>query len=81
MANQGVGFYGASEVKSINGPILVGVPYIAQGKIVCIGVSKRTEYYWVDVTIEEKETEKEIASLRHMTRIMKMGSPLYKDKS
>ncbi len=75
-----VPFYGATELRNINGPALIGVPYITKGKYVCIGMSRKTEYFWLDSTLEEKETGKIIASMRHLNRFMKAGSPLYKDQ-
>jgi hypothetical protein len=42
-----------------------------------VGASRKTEYFWVDATLEEKETGKKVASMRHMNRFMKAGSPLY----
>ena len=76
---QAVPFYGATEIRNVNGPVLVGVPYEATGKIVCVGVSKRTEYFWHDSFLREKESGKLIASIRHLNRFMKAGSPLYED--
>ena len=75
-----VPFYGATELRNINGPALIGVPYIVKGKYVCIGVSRKTEYFWLDSTLEEKETGKIVASMRHLNRFMKAGSPHYKDQ-
>ncbi|MFW9895660.1 MAG: hypothetical protein ACFFD7_07640 [Candidatus Thorarchaeota archaeon] len=72
-----VPFYGATELRTIDGPAFIGIPYIAKGKFVCIGVSGKTEYFWLDSTLEEKETGKIIASMRHLNRFMKAGSPLY----
>jgi hypothetical protein len=77
---QSVPFYGATEIRNVNGPALIGVPYIAKGKFVCIGASKKTEYLWLDSTLEEKETGKTVASMRHLNRFMKAGSPLYEEK-
>ena len=77
---QAVPFFGATELRNINGPALVGVSYIAKGKYICIGASKKTEYVWRDCTLEEKETGKIIASMRHLDRFMKAGSPHYNDK-
>lgn len=76
---QAVPFYGATEIRNVNGPVLVGVPYEANGKIVCVGISKRTEYFWHDTFIKEKESGKLIATIRHMNRFMKAGSPLYEE--
>ncbi|MHA2398729.1 MAG: hypothetical protein ACXADU_07550 [Promethearchaeota archaeon] len=75
-----VPFYGATELKYINGPALIGVTYIAKGKFVCLGVSRKTEYLWLDSTLEEKETGKLVATMRHLDRFMKSGSPHYKEE-
>ncbi|MFW9987124.1 MAG: hypothetical protein ACFFC3_00520 [Candidatus Odinarchaeota archaeon] len=76
---QGVPFYGATEIRNINGPVMVGVPYEATGKVICAGVSRKTEYYWYDAILKEKEEGKPVASLRQMNRYMKAGSPLYSE--
>ncbi|MHA1988041.1 MAG: hypothetical protein ACW98D_15505 [Promethearchaeota archaeon] len=76
---QAVPFYGATEIRNVNGPVLVGVPYEATGKIICVGISKRTEYFWHDTFIKEKENGKLIAIIRHMNRFMKAGSPFYEE--
>ncbi|MFX1364699.1 MAG: hypothetical protein ACFFCE_13000 [Promethearchaeota archaeon] len=76
---QGVPFYGATEIQNINGPVMVGIPYEATGKVICAGVSRKTEYYWYDAILKEKEGGKEVASLRQMNRYMKAGSPLYSE--
>lgn len=78
--DKGVPFFGATEIKYINGPIFVDMPYIAKGKIASAGVSRKTEYYWLDATLEDKKTGKLVASMRHMNRYMKAGSPVYKDQ-
>jgi len=74
-----VGFFGATELRNINGPVKVGVPYQAHGKLACVGTSSKTEYYWFDSYLEEKETGKRVAEMRHMTRLMKASSSLYKE--
>ncbi|MFX1323527.1 MAG: hypothetical protein ACFE8N_01115 [Promethearchaeota archaeon] len=78
--DKGVPFFGATEVRYINGPILVDTHYIAKGNLASVGVSRKTEYFWLDGTLEEKETGKIVASMRHMNRYMKAGSPLYEDE-
>ncbi len=77
--SKAVPFYGATEIRNINGPVLVGIPYIATGKIACVGVSRKTEFFWIDCDLREKENGKLIASVRHMNRFMKAGSAFYKD--
>ena len=71
-----VQFYGATELRNVNGPVKVGVPYRVSGKVVCVGVGVRTEYYWFDSCLEDKDG-KRIAEMRHMYRYMKASSPLY----
>ena len=78
-APQAVGFFGATELRNVNGPVRVGVPYRASGKLACVGASPKTEYYWFDSTLEEKQGGKVVAQMRHMTRLMKASSPLYQD--
>jgi hypothetical protein len=74
-----VPFFGATEICNINGPVMVGTPYVASGKIVCVGASSKTEYYWQDCLLKEKESGEIVASIRHMNRFMKAGSPLYSE--
>ncbi len=72
-------FFGATEIRNINGPVKVGVPYKATGKFVSLGQTSKTEYYWQDSFLEEKETGKLVADMRHMNRFMKATSPLYRN--
>ena len=78
-APEAVGFFGATELRNVNGPIKVGVPYRASGQLVCVGTSSKTEYYWFDSYLEERDSGKRVAEMRHMTRYMKASSPLYQD--
>jgi hypothetical protein len=79
IAPQAVGFFGATELHSIDGPVKVDVPYRAGGKLVCVGVSSKTEYFWFDSYLEEQATGRRVTEMRHMTRFMKASSPLYQD--
>ena len=74
---KGVGFYGANELRFVNGPVKVDVTYKAKSKIIAVGVTAKTEYYWFDSKLYEKASNKLVAEMRHMTRSMKAGSPLY----
>ncbi|MCK5343797.1 MAG: hypothetical protein KAR20_10355 [Candidatus Heimdallarchaeota archaeon] len=78
--SKAVPFYGATEITNIAGPAMVDVPYRVTGKIASVGVSRKTEYFWVDAILEEKETGNKVASMRHMNRFMKAGSPLYESQ-
>jgi hypothetical protein len=72
---QGVPFFGASEFRMLAGPVKVGVEYRAVNKIVSIGLTSRTELFWIDGWLYEKD--KLVATMRHLNRYMKAGSPLY----
>ncbi|MBI4768476.1 MAG: hypothetical protein HY787_28435 [Deltaproteobacteria bacterium] len=74
---QGVGFYGATELRYHKGPVKADVTYEKRGKIIAVGVTSKTEYYWFDSWLYEKKSGDLIAEIRHMTRNMKAGSPLY----
>jgi hypothetical protein len=74
---QGVGFFGGTEIRYVNGPIKVDVDYHTTGKVIAVGVTSRTEYYWFESQLHEKSTGKLVAQMRHMTRYMKQGSVLY----
>jgi hypothetical protein len=78
--DKGVPFFWATEVKFVAGPIFVDTSYIAKGKIAAAGVSRKTEYYWLDSTLVEKKSGKLVATMLHMNRYMKAGSPVYKDE-
>jgi hypothetical protein len=74
---KGVPFYGANELRYLGGPVKVDVPYQTKGKIIAIGVTSKTEYYWFESELYEQASNKLVAAMRHMTRYMKAGSPLY----
>lgn len=80
-APKAVPFFGATEFAMVKGPVKVGVPYKAVNKIFCIGVGRRTEYFWVDGWLYEEDGETLVATMRHMNRFMKAGSPLYPELS
>jgi hypothetical protein len=72
-----VAFYGATEIQNINGPVKVGIPYNVTGELICVGASPKTEYFWYDSILTEKQSGNIIAKMRHMNRFMKVSSPLY----
>jgi len=74
-----VGFFGATELRNVNGPIKVGVPYRTTGRVVCVGASPKTEFAWLDSELHEKESGKLVADMLHMTRWMKASSPLWQE--
>jgi len=71
-----VGFFGATEIVLHNGPIRTGVPYRKSGVVACVGESPKTEFAWFDSWLHDSAGTL-IAEMRHMTRWMKMSSPLW----
>ena len=76
---QAVGFYGGTEIRNINGPILADTHYKVHGRVVFVGVTSKTEFYWYDSFLEELEGRR-IAEMRKMIRVMKSSSSLYPTK-
>ncbi len=74
-----VGFFGATEIDLKNGPIQLNKKYRRTGEVVCVGASPKTEFAWVDSRIEDPDTGKVVAEMRHMTRWMKVSSKLWKE--
>jgi hypothetical protein len=74
---KGVAFYGANELRYLDGPVKVDIPYQTTGKIIAVGATSKTEYFWFESQLYEKESHKLVAAMRHMTRYMKAGSSLY----
>jgi hypothetical protein len=77
IAQPAVGFFGATEIALRNGPIRTGVPYTKTGRVVAVGVTDKTEFVWVDTALTD-ESGRLIAEMRHMTRWMKVSSPLWR---
>ena len=78
IAQPAVGFFGATEIRLVNGPIRTGEPYAKTGRVVSVGVTDKTEFVWVDTELTDAGGRR-IAEMRHMTRWMKGSSPLWKD--
>jgi len=74
-----VGFFGATQIELCDGPIKLGIPYTLQGAVVCVGASPKTEFAWVDSHLVDKGANKVVARMRHLTRWMKVSSPLWQD--
>ncbi len=75
-----VGFFGATELRNVNGPVRVNVPYRAGGKLACVSTSSKTESYWVETYLDEADSGKRVAEMTNMTRLMKASSPLYQKR-
>jgi hypothetical protein len=73
-----VGLFGAIEIRSMHGPVLVDQRYRVIGNIVSLGQSPKTEYMWFETALDDSD-RKRIAEMRMLLRFMKASSPLYQD--
>lgn len=69
-----VGLYGAIEIEFMNGPAFSDTDYTSMGEIVGLSDSPQTEILWRDMTLS---TDKPIARMLKMDRLMKNSSPLW----
>lgn len=73
-----VGLFGAIEFRNIDGPLIVGRTYNVGGKIIALGQSPKTEYFWFDSWADD-DSGKRIANHRMLLRFMKASSKLYQE--
>ena len=78
---EGVSFYGANEIRYVYGPVKIGVPYQVKSKIMAVGATSKTDFFWFDAQMLERDSNQLIVEMRHMTRFMKAGSILYPEVS
>lgn len=71
-----VGFFGGTEIIVHDGPLRTDVAYRKTGKVAGFGSSPKTEFAWLDSWLHDQDG-KLIAEMRHMTRWMKVSSPLW----
>ncbi|MFN8508853.1 MAG: hypothetical protein U0547_14980 [Dehalococcoidia bacterium] len=71
-----VGLFGAIEIRNVNGPLLVDTPYVVHGKVLAVGQSPKTEFFWYE-TYADDTSGKRIAEHRMLLRFMKASSPLW----
>lgn len=72
-----VGLYGGIELRAINGPIREETAYRAEGRVLALGETPRTEIVWYESLLRD-ESGSEIAHMVMMTRLMKASSPLWR---
>ena len=72
-----VGMYGAIEVRHVNGPMFLDTEYEVTGEVLAVSESPKTEVLWYRTEARETGSEKIVAELTMMTRLLKDSSPLY----
>lgn len=74
-----VGLFGAIELRAINGPALVDTPYTVHGKVLAVGKSPKTEFFWYETYADAKDGGR-VCEMRMLLRFMKASSPLWSEK-
>ncbi|HEY9218387.1 MAG TPA: hypothetical protein VIO94_10080 [Phenylobacterium sp.] len=72
-----VGMFGAIELQFLDGPILLDHDYLADGRIVGLSESPKTEIAWYESVLREATDGRPIARLLMMSRLLKASSPLW----
>jgi hypothetical protein len=72
-----VGFFGGTEIVLHAGPLSTEAVYRKSGRVAGLGASPKTEFIWIDTELHDQDGRL-IAEMRHMTRWMKVSSPLWR---
>lgn len=74
-----VGLFGAIEISYRGGPVYADRDYLASGRVLAVGDTPKTEYFWYESELREHEDADPVAGMIMMLRFMKSSSPLYSD--
>jgi hypothetical protein len=72
-----VGLYGAIEVRHLHGPVFMEHDYEVSGRVLSVGQTPKTEYFWWKTLLRDPADGKDIASMIMMLRFMKASSKLW----
>mgnify|MGYP001821272941 CR=1 FL=1 len=72
-----VGLFGSIELQYLNGPAVADKDYVAQGHVVALSDSPRTEIIWYTATLCDAASGVPVARMTKMDRLMKDASPLW----
>jgi len=72
-----VGMFGAIELQFLNGPVFVDYDYLADGKVLALSESPKTEAAWFESFIRPASGGAPVARLLLLTRLLKGSSPLW----
>lgn len=74
-----VGMFGAIEFESLGRPVFLDHDYLADGRILALGESPKTEIAWYESILRDAADAAPVARLIMMTRLLKASSPLWAD--
>ena len=72
-----VGMFGAIELEFIDGPIFLDHDYLADGVLLALSESPKTEVAWYESVVHDAVDGRAVARLIMMTRLLKASSPLW----
>jgi hypothetical protein len=72
-----VGLFGAIEVQHLHGPAFVDTDYLADGRLIAVSDTPKTEYCWYEAVLTDAAEGMQVASMLMMLRFMKASSPLW----
>lgn len=72
-----VGMFGAIEVQWLDGPVFMEHDYLADGCLLALAESPKTEVAWFESTLRDAKDDREVSRMILMTRLLKGSSPLW----
>lgn len=72
-----VGMFGAIELEFLDGPVFTDRDYLADGQILALGESPKTEVAWYESTLREAADGRPVARMIMMSRLLKASSALW----
>lgn len=72
-----VGMFGAIEVQWLDGPVFMEHDYLADGRLLALSESPKTEVAWFESTLRDAKDDREVSRMILMTRLLKASSPLW----
>ena len=75
--NYGVGLFGAIELQLLNGPAFVDYDYETFAKVLAVGETPKTEYYYYESMLLDPKNGNTVMSMIMMIRFMKASSKLW----
>ena len=72
-----VGMFGAIEVQWLDGPVFMEHDYLADGEILALSESPKTEVAWFESTLKDAKDGRDVSRMILMTRLLKGSSTLW----
>jgi hypothetical protein len=73
----GVGLFGGIELQHVVGPVLVDRDYQTYARVLAVGDTPKTEFFWYEGVLVDPSTDSEVARMLMMLRFMKASSKLW----